>query len=94
MFNRSFVRCFNTTARALESSCKEGTKINLSIYKAGKPIVALKDEEYPEWLWTLLDKDAQLEELKATDYFRYKRKILKKENVAHCKHNNFMSKMK
>ncbi|KAI8324788.1 hypothetical protein GQ54DRAFT_295943 [Martensiomyces pterosporus] len=28
----------------------------LNIYKDGKDPVALKDEEYPDWLWTLLDE--------------------------------------
>ncbi|KAJ2527914.1 hypothetical protein GGH20_002864 [Coemansia sp. RSA 1937] len=28
----------------------------LNIYKQGKDPVALKDEEYPDWLWTLLDE--------------------------------------
>lgn len=74
----------------MESSCKEGTAINLKVYKGAKPIVALKDEEYPEWLWTLLDKDAQMEQLKKEDLFRYNRKIIKKQNVARIKMNNFM----
>lgn len=93
MFKQS-IRKFSTCRAALESACKEGTQINLSIYKNAKPIIAKKDEEYPEWLWTLLDKDAQLEQLKQDDWFRYNRKLIKKQNVARIKMNNFMQNMK
>ncbi|KAJ1886041.1 hypothetical protein LPJ66_009826, partial [Kickxella alabastrina] len=38
------------------SSAAQGTVLKgLNIYKEGKDPVALKDEEYPGWLWTLLD---------------------------------------
>ncbi|KAJ2547581.1 hypothetical protein EV175_005163 [Coemansia sp. RSA 1933] len=38
------------------SSAPHGTVLKgLNIYKEGKDPVALKDEEYPEWLWTILD---------------------------------------
>jgi large subunit ribosomal protein L54 len=90
---RQAVRSFSTTRTFLQSSCKEGTKIDLNIYKNGKPIVALKDEEYPEWLWGLLDKDLQLEQLKNEDPFRYNRKIIKKQNIARIKMKNFMQNM-
>lgn len=91
---RQAQRSFSTGRALLESSCKEGTKMNLNVYKNGKPIVALKDEDYPEWLWGLLDKDLQMEELKKEDWFRYNRKIIKKQNVARIKMNNFMQNMK
>lgn len=91
---KNTLRLFSTSRAVWESSCKEGTKINLNIYKNGKPIVALKDEEYPEWLWGLLDKDLQTEQLKKDDVFRYNRKIIKKQNVARIKMNNFMQNMK
>ncbi|GMG22917.1 unnamed protein product [Ambrosiozyma monospora] len=94
MFRSTQLRLFSTTTRLLaESSCKEGTEIKLNIYKAGKPILAKKDEEYPEWLWTLMDKDLQLEQLKNENYFKYQRKLIKQKSVQHCKHNNFMEKM-
>ncbi|KAJ2816305.1 mitochondrial translation, partial [Coemansia erecta] len=39
------------------SSAADGTVLKgLNIYKSGQDPVALKDEEYPDWLWTLLDK--------------------------------------
>ncbi|KAJ2161274.1 hypothetical protein GGF46_001616 [Coemansia sp. RSA 552] len=39
------------------SSATKGSILRgLNIYKEGQDPVALKDEEYPAWLWTLLDK--------------------------------------
>lgn len=38
------------------SSCVEGTVLNgLNYTKGGQDPVALKDEEYPEWLWSCLE---------------------------------------
>lgn len=38
------------------SICPEGTVLNgLNFTKGGQDPVALKDEEYPEWLWSCLD---------------------------------------
>ncbi|KAH8737074.1 mitochondrial ribosomal protein L37-domain-containing protein [Ilyonectria robusta] len=38
------------------SSCPAGTKLTgLNYLKNGQDPVALKDEEYPEWLWSCLD---------------------------------------
>lgn len=38
------------------SSCPAGTILNgLNYTKGGNDPVALKDEEYPEWLWSCLD---------------------------------------
>lgn len=93
MFKQA-IRTFTTSRATLESACKEGTKINLNIYKNAQPIIAKKDEEYPEWLWTLLDKDLQLEQLKNEDWFRYNRKLIKKQNVARIKMTNFMQNVK
>ncbi|KAJ1862430.1 hypothetical protein LPJ73_000752 [Coemansia sp. RSA 2703] len=45
------------TKRAVVSSATPGTVLKgLNIYKEGKDPVALKDEEYPDWLWSLLDE--------------------------------------
>ncbi|KAI7826456.1 mitochondrial ribosomal protein L37-domain-containing protein [Kickxella alabastrina] len=42
--------------KTVTSSAAQGTVLKgLNIYKEGKDPVALKDEEYPGWLWTLLD---------------------------------------
>lgn len=41
---------------ATPSSCAAGTVLSgLSLYKDRADPIALPDEEYPEWLWTLLD---------------------------------------
>jgi large subunit ribosomal protein L54 len=38
------------------SSCEPGTKlVGLNYFKNKPDIIAMEDEEYPEWLWTLLD---------------------------------------
>ncbi|KAI9229476.1 MAG: mitochondrial 54S ribosomal protein YmL37 [Piptocephalis tieghemiana] len=38
------------------SSVLHGTPLEgLNVYKGKKDPVALRDDEYPEWLWTLLD---------------------------------------
>lgn len=89
---KQFARGFHSGSRLLQSSCKEGTVMNINILKGGKPVVALKDEEYPEWLWGLLDKDLQMEILKKESLFKYKRKLVKKVNVQNIKMQNFMSK--
>ncbi|KAJ7057828.1 hypothetical protein C8F01DRAFT_324407 [Mycena amicta] len=45
----------STTAKVL-SSCEQDTIIKGVNYLKGQtPVVALPDEEYPEWLWTVLD---------------------------------------
>lgn len=45
-----------TPASAARSICKEGTVLNGLNYLNGKQDpVALKDDEYPEWLWSCLD---------------------------------------
>lgn len=43
-------------APASRSICPEGTVLNgLNYTKGGQDPVALKDEDYPEWLWSCLD---------------------------------------
>lgn len=40
------------------SSCPAGTPLKgLNYLKGRDDPVALKEEEYPEWLWTVMDKD-------------------------------------
>ncbi|RXK36306.1 hypothetical protein M231_06442 [Tremella mesenterica] len=40
------------------SSCKAGTKLTgLAVLKDQPDPVALPDDQYPDWLWTVLDKD-------------------------------------
>ncbi|KAG7865428.1 hypothetical protein KL918_004670 [Ogataea parapolymorpha] len=94
MFTLGLVRRFSAVRALLQSSVKEGTPLNIQVFKAGKPAVALKDEEYPDWLWTLLDKEAQEAQLKATDEFRYMRKQAKKVHRQKLKQNNFLAQLR
>lgn len=87
-------RGFHTSRQLLQSSCKEGTKISLAVFKGAPAIVAKADSEYPEWLWDILDKEKQLEQLKQESPFKYQRKLVKKANVEAIKMKNFMSKKK
>ncbi|KAG7692898.1 hypothetical protein KL930_004245 [Ogataea haglerorum] len=94
MFTLALVRRFSAARALLQSSVKEGTPLNIHVFKTGKPAVALKDEEYPDWLWTLLDKEAQEAQLKATDEFRYMRKQAKKLHRQKLKQNNFLAQLR
>jgi large subunit ribosomal protein L54 len=45
-----------STTTSSRSICPEGTVLTgLNYIKGGQDPVALKDEEYPEWLWSCLD---------------------------------------
>ncbi|VVT56813.1 mitochondrial 54S ribosomal protein mL54 [Magnusiomyces paraingens] len=75
------------------SSCPAGTVIKgLNIRKGQDPIVARPDEEYPEWLWTVLDKKAQDKRLEQ-DPIKAARKLRRQENRKKIKDNNFLAKM-
>lgn len=50
-------------AKTARSICPEGTVlVGLNYTKGGKDPVALKDEEYPEWLWKCMDVMKQTSE--------------------------------
>ncbi|KAJ1954272.1 hypothetical protein IWQ62_005795, partial [Dispira parvispora] len=69
------------------SIAKEGTVLKgINVYTDRTDPVALKDSEYPWWLWTLLDKvpDEELSE-------RLRLKKLRKEKI---KADNYMRKKK
>ncbi|KAJ2851719.1 hypothetical protein IWW36_000864 [Coemansia brasiliensis] len=69
------------------SSAVHGTVLKgLNIYKAGKDPVALKDEEYPDWLWTLLD-EVPVEKMTERERQRH-------ERSKHIKESNFMKSRK
>ncbi|ODV80921.1 uncharacterized protein CANTADRAFT_4911 [Suhomyces tanzawaensis NRRL Y-17324] len=80
--------------QAAKSSCVAGTKLNLKIRKNGDEPVALEDSEYPEWLWDMLDKKKCDEKLKETDFMKWRRKHLGKENAKKIKSNNFLANVK
>lgn len=77
----------------IKSSCPAGTMLNLKVKKSGPEPVALEDQEYPEWLWTVLDPIAQLEKLKENPA-KYQKKLMRQRNRKSIKHNNFMAQMK
>lgn len=65
---------------AEKSSCPAGTPLNLKLYKNVPEAVSMDDDEYPEWLWNLLDKKKLDEELKKEDYFKWMKKKINAEN--------------
>ncbi|ODV96920.1 hypothetical protein PACTADRAFT_24300, partial [Pachysolen tannophilus NRRL Y-2460] len=74
------------------SICKAGTPLNLKVKKTGKEPVALEDDQYPEWLWKLLDEDHQRAQLEK-DPVKKAKKLLRKQNIEKIKLHNFMTKM-
>lgn len=86
-------RSLSVSAAVSKSACPAGTVLNLKIRKSGDEPVALKDEEYPEWLWDCLDKAKMDQQLKDTDIMKWRRKQLNKTNTARIKNNNFVSQM-
>ncbi|ODQ82884.1 hypothetical protein BABINDRAFT_159379 [Babjeviella inositovora NRRL Y-12698] len=76
------------------SSCPAGTPLNLKFKKSGAEPAALEDAEYPEWLWTLLDKDAQRAALSASDPIKQYRKDQRARNIKKIKEQNFAAEMK
>ncbi|AGO12194.1 AaceriAEL167Cp [[Ashbya] aceris (nom. inval.)] len=95
----SFRRLFSVSCRAYNqqpqkavSSCPAGTPLNLLLKKGGKEPLALEDSEYPEWLWTVLDSEAQAAKL-AEDPIKARKKALRRMNREHIKQQNFLAKM-
>ncbi|RSH86817.1 uncharacterized protein EHS24_005091 [Apiotrichum porosum] len=77
------------------SICPAGTKMEgLSVLKDQDDPVALKDEEYPAWLWTLLDKDeaaapTSKTQKGETDFVAVRRR-LRAQNRSAIKASNFL----
>lgn len=71
-----------------------GTKLKgLNIKKNGEDPIALPEEEYPAWLWEILDKEAQERKLRENPDLAA-RKLRRQENKRRIKENNFLSSMK
>ncbi|KAF4984163.1 hypothetical protein FZEAL_561 [Fusarium zealandicum] len=77
-------------APAPRSSCPAGTVLlGLNYTKGGQDVLAKKDEEYPEWLWSCLDvlkKNTDSADPDAGDEFsksKKQRKIAAKRQKAH-----------
>ncbi|KAI8901633.1 mitochondrial ribosomal protein L37-domain-containing protein [Globomyces pollinis-pini] len=57
-FIQTSTRLFHSSSivNTVKSSCAPGTVLKgLNVLQGGKDPVALKDEEYPDWLWKLAD---------------------------------------
>ncbi len=63
------------------SFLQSGTAMKgLNVFAGKQDPVALKDEEYPDWLWTLLDKPEEENKL-SREYLRKASKQKIKENA-------------
>lgn len=82
----------DASVNTVKSSCPAGTSLNLNIKKAGKDPIALSDDEYPTWLWTVLDAEAQAREL-AEDPLKQRKKQIRKANRTNIKQNNFLKQL-
>jgi large subunit ribosomal protein L54 len=79
--------------KTVQSSAPAGTKLTgLNVKKSGEDPVALAEEEYPEWLWDLLDPSIQKQKLEQ-DPDLLAKKERRAANRKHIKSQNFMSKM-
>lgn len=82
-----------TVARKVESMTPAGTKLKgLNIKKNGEDPVALADEEYPPWLWEVLDNEAQKAKLQA-DPEKAAHKERRGANRKQIKADNFLKGM-
>lgn len=80
---------------AVVSSCPAGTVLkNLNIEKGQDSIVALADEEYPEWLWKVLEpKEVQAKRLVEENPIKAFKKQRRNENRKTIKEKNFLAGM-
>ncbi|CAR29945.1 hypothetical protein ZYGR_0AD06360 [Zygosaccharomyces rouxii] len=92
LFPRRFVSTSPVLGQAVKSSCPAGTIINVNTKKSGKDPVALEDNEYPDWLWEVLDPEAQMKKLQA-DPMKLRKKQLRKDNREKIKQNNFLKQI-
>ncbi|KAG8817955.1 ATPase-activating ribosome biosynthesis protein [Serendipita sp. 399] len=80
----------NTKAPSPTSSCTKETVLpGLSWLKGQAPVVALADEEYPPWLWTILESRTFTEEEMEPGSIGFKAKM-RKERKAKIRLANFM----
>ncbi|CCF57412.1 hypothetical protein KAFR_0C04210 [Kazachstania africana CBS 2517] len=84
-----------STKCLLVSSCPEGTPLKLGVRKGQKPPLALKDEEYPGWLWSVLNEESAntQKELSPIQELELRRKQLRKLNRDKIKQKNFLSEL-
>lgn len=76
------------TAAIPVSSCPAGTVLKGVNYLKGQPeVLALPDEEYPEWLWTILEPKVYEDDGPGGKLERVQRRT---ENRQRIKDRNFM----
>lgn len=92
IFRRAYSEAAKPAA-AVKSYIAAGTRLKgCNVRKAGEDPIALPDEEYPPWLWTLLDPEAQKAKLEADPILAAK-KARRQANRDKIKENNFLAKM-
>lgn len=96
---RGSMRRFNQTAAPVvpPSLVPAGTPLKIQVKKSGKEAVALADEEYPPWLWTLLDQAepaAASENATDSEVLALLRRERKRRAKAAIKADNFARKMR
>jgi large subunit ribosomal protein L54 len=76
------------SAGAARSSCAPNTAlVGLNYLKDQPPVLALPDEEYPPWLWNLLDKSELPDDGPGG---KAEKRRLRKENRQRIRDQNFM----
>ncbi|KAG4304566.1 hypothetical protein PORY_001959 [Pneumocystis oryctolagi] len=71
---------------SIKTLAPEGTVLKgINIYKKNSDPIALKESEYPDWLWKILDNNSNILDEEAA-----KKKEYKKDNKEKIKTNNFL----
>ena len=60
------------------SICPAGTPLNLKIKVNQEEPVALEDNEYPDWLWTIMEEEKISENMSVEDQLK-----IRKRNISH-----------
>ncbi|CAK9784762.1 hypothetical protein CC85DRAFT_327934 [Cutaneotrichosporon oleaginosum] len=91
-FSTSALRGAPKPGKAIVSSLQAGTKMEgLSVFKDVPDPVSLPEDQYPKWLWTLLDKPkGQPVAAPGERNFLAERKAMRDRNRANIKATNFM----
>ncbi|GMK57625.1 hypothetical protein CspeluHIS016_0404590 [Cutaneotrichosporon spelunceum] len=91
-FSTSALRGAPKSGKAIVSSLQAGTKMDgLSVFKDVPDPVALPEDQYPKWLWTLLDKPKGVPVAPEGERnFMAERKAMRDKNRSTIKAANFM----
>lgn len=83
----------STKQKSISSIAPAGTVLKgLNVYKKGEDPVAKSEEEYPEWLWEVLDEKAQKAKLESNPEKEAARER-RQANRKLIKSNNFLASM-